>query len=311
MYTKLARLSPVLMVLFFAVSPHVDAASISAITQVCSGFYGSASAPQLACGSGDAGGGGGVIVGGSGVGSGINIPFSVNAYGGELSATAEALQDYGIFHGYAAIHKRDPYANTFGGVYRARAAGEVLDTWTFTNGVGTGLVNFAFTIDGGGSATFSIVDGQGDESAQADLAILLYMSPANKPNQSATLCCVTSPGTYMLTPGIGNGIRFTYGEPLNVQLLTIVTAGGGYDRLNPPSFYELDAVAAFAHTAILSGIFVTDELGNAVTDFELTAASGTRYPLSANQPVPLPPAFGLLLIGLGIVRWIGLRLRVK
>ena len=75
----------------------VNAASISAETRICFGYTGSVDRPVLSCSPGTSGGNGGVIIGGSGVGSGINVPFQSDGFGTELSASAGALQDYGIF----------------------------------------------------------------------------------------------------------------------------------------------------------------------------------------------------------------------
>ena len=301
MRTKLAILAPLVGLLLVTLTPVVKAASLKAFTEVCNGYFGSAAAPELACAPGGVIGGGVIIPGGSGVGSGFYVPFYLNPNNGaEFSATAEALQDYGVFRGYASIHTKLSFANIYGGVYRAQAAGDMADTWTFTNGVGTGLLNLAFTIDGVTTASSVAVGGQGNQPAVADLSISLRAS-ANGRSQTTSTCCVTSAGTYTLTPGTPGGIAFTYGEPFDVRLVTVVAAYGGFDRLNAPSFYQLDATAAFQHTAVLSGIFVTDLLGNPVDNFVLTAASGTQYPLAVQSPVPLPPSFVLLLGGLGVV----------
>ena len=128
----------------------------------------------------------------------------------------------------------------------------------------------------------------------------------SQPNQGATLCCVTAAGTYVLQPGSGTGLNFIYGEPFDISVLTIVNAGGGFYRLNPPSFFQLDAVASFEHTAILSAILVTDLSGNPIPNFVVTAASGVQYPIGA-VTVPLPAGYGLLLAGCCLVRRLGRR----
>lgn len=288
------------------VSANCGAASLSAETQICNGFFGSAEAPRLNCGSGSAGGTGSVIIGGSGEGSGINVPFSADPYGGEFSASATALQDYGVFRAHAAIHVVQQSPGPYGGVYRAMAAGEFRDTWTITGGTGAGRFNLAFAIDGATSLTLVSVDGDPGASASATLSMSMSMAPQNQPSQGATLCCVTAAGTYVLLPGTGTGLNFIYGEPFNISVLTIVNAGGGFNRLNPPSFFQLDAVASFEHTAILSAILVTDLSGNPISNFAVSAASGTQFPIAATT-VPLPAGYGLLLAGCCLARQLGRR----
>ncbi len=95
---------------------------------------------------------------------------------------------------------------------------------------------------------------------------------------------------------------------IDVNVLTVVTTGGGYNRDDPSLFYQLDASAAFADTATLTGITATDLLGNPIANIALTAESGTHYPLSITS-VPEPHTYGMLVVGLLMVGFLARRRR--
>jgi hypothetical protein len=276
-----------------------NAASLSAGSEICAGFYGSVGSLRLNCAYGGASDPTATIPGGSGAGSGINSPFFTYADGSEFSATAAALQDYGAFRAYAALHATDQSPDLFGGVYRARAYGESTDTWTVGGGSGAGLINFAFTVTGSAAGTLYVSNGHGGEGASADLSILADLIRPGVPTQTATLCCVVAGGTYLLNPGNGSGLSFTFGEPFDLHVTTIVFAGGGYDPNNPPLYFGVDATAAFEHTATLTGVVVTDAFGDPVPGITIASGSGTVYPLAV--PTPLPPAFVSLGAALGLL----------
>lgn len=275
----------------FILGPAADAASISAESRMCFGFTGSVDNPVLLCQPGGSGGGGAVVIGGSGVGSGINVPFQVIS-GTEFSASAAALQDYGIFRGYAHVHVKDQFPNVFGGVYAANAWGSFEDSWTILGGAGQGQLHLTFTLSGSATANMVVLGGNGSESFGASLQIAVRLNSG--------VAGVISPqtgGTYAVSPVAPGAMNFTFGVPFNFGVTHALTAGGGYNRLDPPDFYRLDANASFEHTAILTGIAVTDLFGNPIANFSLTAQSGTQYPLSASA-VPLPA--GLLLLASGV-----------
>ena len=98
----------------------------------------------------------------------------------------------------------------------------------------------------------------------------------------------------MAQGGVRVGLNFTFGVPFDVNVLTVVTAGGGYNVASPPLYYQLDASAAFSDTSRLTGIAATDLSGNPIANITLTAESGTRYPLAT--PVPEPETYGMLEI---------------
>jgi hypothetical protein len=281
--------------------PAAEAASINAYAEVCSGYYGYVENPRLACAQGTLGSGGGVIMGGSGVGRGINVPFTVDSYNSEFSATAAALQDYGVFKGYAAVHVVDQHPDIFGGVYRAQAIGEQDETWTITGGTGLGYLNLAFGVTGSAHTNVFVSGGNGTEGGDAYLVISIYMATSGEPSQSATTDLIRTGGTYAARPAGSGDLTFIFGVPFQLKVSSIVSAGGGYDRFNPPDFFGVDSTAAFHHTSVLSGVGVKDAFGNPV-DFTLTTDSGTRYPISAPIDASAVPEPGTLaLFGLGSI----------
>ncbi|MBS3954812.1 MAG: hypothetical protein KGZ88_17810 [Methylomicrobium sp.] len=285
-------------------SSTAQAASISAESGVCNGFFGLASAPRLNCGTGNADGDGVAVIGGSGVsgvGSGINVPFRINNVNTEFSASAAALQDFGIFHGYANLYVQEQDPGIFGGAYRAYASGEFIDTWTINGGGGLGRLKLGFSLTGGGSVNI-VSTGGGDVNGQADLRISVSLN-----NLYGGGIVAQQAGTYDLLPDGPNALIFTFGVPFKLSVSNTVTAGGGYNRLNPPTFFQLDADAFFENTSILSSIAATDIFGNEVPNISLIAESGTHYPLAVPDPtvVPIPGSFalfGIAVTALGLLR---------
>ena len=65
-----------------------------------------------------------------------------------------------------------------------------------------------------------------------------------------------------------------------------------------PDPYSFFATTDFFNTAALSEILLTDDLGNPLQGATITALSGTEYPLSALNAVPIPSALWLFVSGL-------------
>jgi hypothetical protein len=189
---------------------------------------------------------------------------------------------------------QDQGPNLFGGVYAANAFGTFTDTWTLLGGSGFGRLYLTFTVSGGASAHAVVVGGNGRESASAGLGITVSLNSVF----GGALSPQTG-GTYALVPDGLDAMRFVFGEPFDLTVVHSVSAGGGYDRLDPPEFFQFDANASFEHTAILTGIAVTDLFGNPIANFTLDAQSGTLYPLAIPSAVPLPA--GLWLLASGVV----------
>ncbi|MEQ8663108.1 MAG: hypothetical protein RLW62_20015 [Gammaproteobacteria bacterium] len=296
LYAPLPGARALALLALVALAPTLQAASLSAETRFCFGFTGAVDNPRLNCGSGGPQGtGSGVIIGGSGVGSGINVPFRATG-GNELSASAAALQDYGVFRGYASYHVVEQGPDVFGGVYAANGWGTFTDTWTIHGGAGFGRLQLTFTVDGGTTASAFVLDGNGSESAASALEISARVDSIFGGGLS-----LDSAGTYTLVPNGPDAMRFVFGVPFELSVLHGIYAGGGYDRLDPPSFFQLDASATFQHTSRLTGVAVTDLFGNPIAAFTLTTQSGTQYPLAVPSAVPLPAGLWLLAGGLPVV----------
>lgn len=298
MHMKLipSALAPALM--FLILTPSAEAVSVGAGTTVCKGFFGTVGNLRPACGNGNAGGGGAVLIPGNGsvslVGSGINFPFATDSSNSEFSASAAALQDYGVFKGYAHLHVTEQFPDLFGGAYSANADGEYRDTWTIGGGTGQGLLGLSFTVSGNASAKALAPNGNGSEVVDARLLI------------TTSLNGVFGGGINTATGGIftlaaPNAMVFTFGVPFELSVSHSVGIGGTFDRDHPPSFYQLDADASFENTATLTGITATDLFGNPIEGITLTAASGTHYPLTVSA-VPIMAPLWLLASGVAALR---------
>ncbi len=280
-------------------APTSHAVSISAETRVCNGLVGSAESPRAACNFGNASGGGAVLLGGSGAGSGINYPFT-DQNGTEFSATAVALQDYGIFRGLAQVHVLEQNPNLFGGTYAANAFGTSNETLTIGGGTGIARLLLSFTVTGNATGNLFVTDGHGAETAAANLGIGVSINSV-----FGGAVSVSTAGTYALNLNGPNAMLFTFGVPFDLQIVHSISVGAGYDRLHPPTFFQADANASFEHTSLLTGIAATDLFGNPFSAITINAASGTLYPLLPGpDPVPLPAALWLLISG---VSTLGLR----
>jgi hypothetical protein len=277
------------------------AASLSAGSSICYGFTGSIyTGLSLSCGTGDStGNGGGSIIGGSGAGSGINVPYYQSPYGDEFSASARAQQDYGTFKGSAFLEVSVPNPDIFGGVYQARAYGQAIDSLTIGGGTGQGFLNLIWTVTGSTASSGYTAAGNG---AEASMSISVYSNGRIDPNTGAvvqgfgTTGSIYGGGTYaMFADG---GLPFYFGLPLQLTTLSIVSAGAGFDRNNPPPTFAGVASADFFHTAILTGIEAFDAFGNRIANITLSSESGTIYPLSIAAAVPEPQTYAMLLAGL-------------
>ena len=89
---------------------------------------------------------------------------------------------------------------------------------------------------------------------------------------------------------------FTFGEPftISVNLEAAVFVNDFFS-----DFYDLSGTADFGSTATLTGfrVFSDPSLQNEITQFSLTAESGTTYPVGA-AAVPEPGTLLLLASGL-------------
>jgi hypothetical protein len=159
----------------------------------------------------------------------------------------------------------------------------------------------AFGVTGSAHTNVFVSGGNGTEGGDAYLVISIYMATSGEPSQSATTDLIRTGGTYAARPAGSGDLTFIFGVPFQLKVSSIVSAGGGYDRFNPPDFFGVDSTAAFHHTSVLSGVGVKDAFGNPV-DFTLTTDSGTRYPISAPIDASAVPEPGTLaLFGLGSI----------
>jgi hypothetical protein len=255
----------------------------------------------------------GSAVFGGGVGSGIGESFlsSEPDSSGHISFSTAAYQDFGIFGGAAAI---DFATNRLGATQGVRvdALGQSLEVWTITGGVGQGFLHFGWLVSGSTLSTASF-GGASDAFMTIDVATSFFppLSPFGGNQGELNTGSIHGGGFYEATGNVGGPLAFVFGKPVTVRITSIVdvrTDSGGGDFLG-------GAIADFSHTATLSHIGVTDLFGNPVSDFEITASSGTQYDANGvhfsdtNGAVPEPSSIILWGIGTLFLTVVGLRRR--
>ncbi|MHB8472642.1 MAG: VPLPA-CTERM sorting domain-containing protein [Gammaproteobacteria bacterium] len=280
-------------------SASIHAASLDAYSQVCNGYVGSAANLQNNCWVGNRTGDGvGIAFGGSGAGSSIDAPYSQDAQGRVFAASAQVLQDYGVFRGRAFVEATDPSPSIFKGTYFGRAVGTAIDTLTITGGSGVGSLQMTWTVTGSTAAS---------SGASASMGISVSSSSTAGSGFGSTL--IYGGGTYNMIYD-HNGLPFVFGAPLTLNTMSTVNANAGYDRYNLPATFSGTATASFDHTAILTGIEAFDQYGDPIKNLSITSASGTHYPIANVAAVPLPAAAWLLISGLSGLTLTSVRRRI-
>ena len=185
--------------------------------------------------------------------------------------TAMAVQAYGVFHGSAVSTNQGFAGIGEGGGSRAGANGLMRDVITITGGTGFGYLTFGWTITGATTLGF------GGSTALLDM----FASIGSRSEEFY----ITQAGQYAIAR-----IPFTFGVPLDFIVSSTVTAASGYAEESFGHAYATYAAADFAHTSILTSIDAFDVNGRPIDGIGITAASGTRYPLSAAVTPPDDPA---------------------
>ena len=249
------------------VLPAVAHASLVAASSVCVATSSYGTFVGSSCIRGDDLGqsGPGTIPGGSGVGSGV----------GGFSSSAGALQDYGVFHGYASASGGGIAGRGEGGGATASARGIMDDVLTIQGGTGFGYLTLAWTVSGS-----STVDGY--RGAYANLQMDVQTFASSSQHGSGSLF-ITQGGVYTIAH-----LPFFFGQPLDLNVSSNVVAASGYDE-GLGGAYAFFAGADFSHTSTLTGITALDVNGRRINGITITSASGTLYPLSPDATPPNDP----------------------
>jgi hypothetical protein len=211
---------------------------------------------------------------------------------------AGAYQNWGIFGGDAGVDIRADLGN-FAEGWRADAQGVSVEDWTITGGTGVGFLKLGFQLTGSITSGSSL----GDQFAGATISISVQTNafPPGGQGQAGGMSAggFHGNGLYETDFNWGGPLAFTFGIPVTVRITSTIDA---FTSGNTNGFTGT-AVADFAHTSTLSHIGVTDLFGNPVSNFEITASSGTQYDANGvhfsdtNGAVPEPSAIVLWGIG--------------
>jgi hypothetical protein len=232
-----------------------------------------------------------------------------------LFGNSLALADYGSLGVLAEIdvlHTVAPCdANPFPGCgglqHHAFANASFRDTLTIDHPTLNGtsaLISFTWALSGSGSLT--TVDPSG--AAQAHLGVALFgmlndvlffhFGTGVHQNGSLAMEDVELTSVYQL---------ITLGSPFDIEFR--LDAQASLDLAPPVNVpFSVDGLLAFNNTALLTGLVVTDGLGNPLDDFLLTAESGRTYPPTLPTiEVPEPSPGLLVLAAMALVQWRGRR----
>ena len=163
----------------------------------------------------------------------------------------------------------------------------------------------AYTLDGTNSTS-------GAGSSVVQVAISVLDSGALRYQMSNTAYTSSVAGTFV-APTI---FTFTYGQPFQFQFCLGAATGEGiipavlpdsghvstFDcapGFSGPQTGSGSGNAAFFNTLVLSGLTVTDSLGNPVSGAQFTSTSGTQY--GPNGVVPEPGSLLMIVSGLVLI----------
>lgn len=223
----------------------------------------------------------------------------------QLTASDEAITNYGEF-GVASSTSFD-ISGTAQRAY-SFAIGDFGDDITISSPLlngSTGLLSVDYTLDG-------TITTSGAGSAVVQVAINLLNSGASVSQDSITAYTSSVSGTFRAP----TAFTFTFGQPFSFYMCLGAATGQGIIPAVLPTSGHVSTFdcapgfsgastgsgsgsAAFFNTLVLSGLTVTDGLGNLVNGEQFTSASGTQY--GPDGVVPEPGTSTLAIVGLTLL----------
>jgi hypothetical protein len=233
----------------------------------------------------------------------------------DVFGTALAVADYGSLGVLAQIDvdytvtpcDPSPYPFCGGLNHRASASAGFVDTLTVSHptlGGSSAFIAFVWALSGSGSLT--TIDPSGLSQVRTNLSLAgsfngaLFSHWGTGIQQNGTL---TMAGDQFTTPYVS----ITLGSPFDIGFLLDTQAN--VDLAAPVGVpFTVDGIMAFDNTALLTGLLVTDALGNPLGDFLISATSERSYPYrptTQEPPAQVPePSSGLLLAaGMTLLLW--------
>ena len=227
--------------------------------------------------------GGDVIPGATGIGVGVTRNQTEPGVTFDASLGAQGAEDYGIFRATASVNVfGEANSASYGESYGAGVQGTDTEQWTITGGTGSGYLLLSWTISGSGSQPAAVLGGETD-------AFLSVLASANGFSEGTGQ--VTTPGVY---PGLGDLIAFQFGTPFTIIFNNSVSAG--FTVIDASQGLAGSASAGFSDTSTLTGVTITDSLGNPVSGATIISDTGIHFPLTPPDEVATPEPSSLMLV---------------
>lgn len=235
------------------------------------------------CGAGTpAASGGAVIPGATGIGVGLTRHVNEPGVIFDVFMNAVGAEDYGVFRASASVNAfGEANSAQSGESFGAAVEGTDTEQWTITGGTGAGFLELAWTISGSGSRPAAELGGTAS-------AFLLILATANGESQSID---VTAPGVYQ---GAGSLIPFQFNVPFTITFNNEVSAGFGVTDTSQG--LNGSASASFSDTSTLTGVTITDILGNPVSGAKIMSDAGIQFPLTPPVETATPEPRSLPLV---------------
>jgi len=211
--------------------------------------------------------------------------LSGGGVGSSLSASASATASFGTLGTFATAIVQNYASGTFqvgsssgGAPFAAVGIAEFVDTWNVINAGSNGFVDLTFSTTG--TVTTS-------DPRTFGLASVMVNNTSGG----------SVPGTESFS------LPFTLGTLLPIDV--ILFGGVAFLDFPNPNPYNASGTADFSHTVRLTQVEIVNAAGNPISGASISAGSGTLYPLSPLNVVPVPSTLILFvtgMLGMGLAR---------